>query len=117
MLKARLCDAVLANAIFEKAALAEADFRGAMLEEAYFGRAAAVGARFVNARLREADFSHADLTAADFSGAGLFRTRMHRTVRTDTVLAKGAGWLGDDEELAEAESWRPRHGAVRADSR
>ena len=73
--------------------------------------ATAVEARFGGAKLREADFSHADVTGADFSDAGLYRTRFTRPARGRRAPRGSAGWLGDDEELARIEGWKPQHGA------
>jgi uncharacterized protein YjbI with pentapeptide repeats len=103
------------QAVFERAELGKADLSGAFLEEVYFGYALAAEARFRDAKLRSADFSHADVTGADFTGAGLFRTKFHRAKRDGATLTRAAGWLGDDDELARIEGWRPLHGATRAD--
>jgi len=66
-----------------------------------------VGTRFNGAELTYADFSHADVSAADFSRATLFRARLHGLKEQDTIWSRRAAALGNDEELARAEDWRP----------
>ncbi|WP_437315213.1 pentapeptide repeat-containing protein [Sorangium sp. So ce385] len=63
--------------------------------------------------MRYADLSHADLSGADFTGAGMFRTKLHRARRESASIPLLAGWLGDDEALAEKEDFRPKHGRTR----
>jgi len=65
------------------------------------------GYRFNGAELTYADFTHADVSAADFSRATLFRARFHRVKEQDTIWSSRALALGNDEELARAEDWRP----------
>ena len=70
----------------------------------------AVSAKFSQATLTHADFSHAELAGADFTGASLFRTKFHLANRDKAILPRAAGWIGEDEELARAEQWQPKHG-------
>jgi uncharacterized protein YjbI with pentapeptide repeats len=77
------------------------------MQQCQMTKAACAGARFAEADLTYADFSHADVSTASFAGATLLRAKFHRTCDRGAIFTSRIAALGDDEDLAEAERWRP----------
>jgi uncharacterized protein YjbI with pentapeptide repeats len=99
----------LRQALFVDAVAEDTDFTKADLYQAIFHRTRCRRARFPAAELMYADLSHADLREADFTGAGLFRARFHLTQEEGAIFTARAMALGNDESLAEAETWQQDH--------
>ena len=78
------------------------------MQQCIMHRATCVGVRFNGADLTYSDFSHADISKSDFSDATLFRTRFHQTTEEQTSFTNRSAALGDDELLAEAETWKSK---------
>ena len=97
-----------AQSNFQRADLTGAQCAGADLQQCIFHDARCGGATFVDADLTYADLARADLSGADLRGATLFRARLHRVNESGTLFSSSRALaLGDDRELAEAETWQP----------
>ena len=95
--------------MFVDADVSLSDLERCNLEMSVWHRAKCESSRFSGAKLDYADFSWANVMGADFSGANLFRARFHRVMDRGAIFTSRLTALGDDEELAKAEDFKPVH--------
>ena len=80
------------------------------MQQCIFHNANCKKASFLGTDLTYAEFNNADVSECNFTGATLFRTRLHYITENQTVFtANRALALGTDEELAQAEHFKPKY--------
>jgi uncharacterized protein YjbI with pentapeptide repeats len=66
--------------------------------------------KFTGCNLTYAEFHRADVSKCNFTGATLFRTRLHNIIEENAVFSPTRALsLATEEDLAEAENWKPRY--------